>query len=241
MEGSFEKLIALESEELLDNPAWWSLTGAHAHFAQGHGQALRYQPEISPFHAIANVTDPQSWTDLAELVGPEGSVALFGRGIVHPKDWTYIEGGVGVQMTGENVKGKFDPESLALSDSDVPEMLDLVARAQPGPFAPGTIKLGGYIGFRDNGKLVAMAGCRLNAGKWREISAVCTEEAYRGRGLAARLVLGVVAAISADGQIPFLHASETNLNAIRLYETLGFKHRTKPSWVLLQPPAKSAD
>lgn len=229
---------ALNSELLLDNPAWWSLIGNHQRFGQSFGLARRYQPEISPFHAISDVRDSQSWIDLEALVGPGGTAVLFGERITTPKGWTYVGGGTGVQMTGESVEGRLDDECLELSDNDVSEMLDLVARAQPGPFAPATIKLGGYIGFRENGKLIAMAGCRLNPGNWRGISAVCTDEAHRGKGLAARLVRSLVATISGQGQIPFLHASETNLNAIRLYETLGFKHRIKPSWTILSVEGK---
>lgn len=60
---------------------------------------------------------------------------------------------------------------------------------------------------------------------WTEVSAVCTDPAYRGRGLAARLVRAVAAKIEARGRTPMLHAAETNVNAIRLYEKLGFTVR----------------
>jgi len=220
----------------LDNPAWWSLTGPHSHFAEGVGLARRYPPDISPFYAISDFQAPQAWVDLAQLTGSEGTAVLFCKDLEYPSDWNDVGGGLGVQMTGEDVFGEFDAATVELTNADVPDMLALVARTEPGPFAPDTIKLGGYIGIREKGELIAMAGCRLNPAGWREISAVCTDEKHRGKGLGARLVMAVAAAIRAEGQIPFLHAAQTNVNAIRLYETLGFRHRTNPTWALIQPP-----
>ena len=68
-----------------------------------------------------------------------------------------------------------------------------------------------------------MAGERLHPVGHVEISAVCTDPAFRGQGLAARLVRAVTAGIRERGEIPFLHAVATNSTAIRLYEQLGFE------------------
>jgi predicted GNAT family acetyltransferase len=70
-----------------------------------------------------------------------------------------------------------------------------------------------------------MAGERLHPPGWTEISAVCTDAAWRGQGLASRLVLAVAAGIRARSETPFLHAAASNVNAIRLYEELGFRLR----------------
>jgi predicted GNAT family acetyltransferase len=45
-----------------------------------------------------------------------------------------------------------------------------------------------------------MAGERLRPPGWAEISAVCTDPAFRGEGLATRLTLAVAAAITARGE-----------------------------------------
>jgi hypothetical protein len=66
--------------------------------------------------------------------------------------------GAGVQLVDTSLAPAPDPEALVLGVDDFPEMLDLVACAQPGPFGPRTIELGGYIGIRRGGNLVAMAG-----------------------------------------------------------------------------------
>lgn len=57
-------------QDVLDNPAWAALLGPHARFAEVRGQAARYQTEVAPWHALADVRDPDAWADLAALVGP---------------------------------------------------------------------------------------------------------------------------------------------------------------------------
>jgi ribosomal protein S18 acetylase RimI-like enzyme len=223
-------------EKILDNAVWFSLTGPHAEIANGSGGARRYPIDISPFCALSDFASAQSWSDLARLTGSGGTAVLAGKGLEIPEDWIYIDGGNGIQMTGEDVVGKDDPEIISLAQKDVPEMLDLVARAQPGPFLPRTIELGGYVGIRRSGALVAMAGCRLHPQGWREISAVCTEAEFRGQGLASRLVLAVASRIRSGGDTPFLHVAESNENAIRLYESLGFHRRISTSFAVLQAP-----
>ena len=112
-----------------------------------------------------------------------------------------------------------------LTVADVPDMLDLVERTQPGPIRERTIELGTYLGIRAEGALVAMAGVRMHPPGFTEVSAVCTDDAYRGRGLASVLVGCLVEEITARGETPCLHAVINNLTAIRLYEKIGFTLR----------------
>jgi predicted GNAT family acetyltransferase len=74
------------------------------------------------------------------------------------------------------------------------------------------------------GCLVALAGERLHPAGWTEISAVCTDPDYRGRGLATRLVSAVGAGIAGRGDRVLLHGLATN-PAIGLYLHLGFRPR----------------
>jgi ribosomal protein S18 acetylase RimI-like enzyme len=224
------------SDSVLDNAAWSSLTGAHARLAEGTGLARRYPADVSPFAAIADERDPQAWRDLAELVGPGGHTVLTGRETPAPIGWTVVEGGQGVQLVGEAVRGELFPDAVDLGNDDVPAMLDLVERTKPGPFLPRTIELGGYLGVKREGALVAMAGRRLHPDGWTEISAVCTDPAHRGQGYAARLVLAVAAGIRADGNVPLLHAAGSNTSAISIYERLGFRLRRQPRFELLRAP-----
>ena len=223
------------SEHVLDRAGWHALNGPHAYLAEIHGLARRYPVDISPFNAVADVSDPQAWSDLRELLGAEGVAIVIADSVEVPHGWQIVETFPGVQMSGEDVIGVHDPELVKLDISNAPEMLDLIARTEPGPFLPRTVELGGYLGIRVDGELVAMAGRRLNPPGWVEISAVCTAPEHRGKGYAARLVLAVAAGIQDSGQKPFLHTGAGNENAIRLYEKLGFKIRIAPNFNILQP------
>jgi len=208
----------------LDNPVLSSLTGAHARFAERRGNVLRYQVDVAPFLALPDEPQEADWADAAGLVGPGGLLPLAGVRVPPPAGWKVVMVGEGVQMTGDRLVVAAEPEAVRLGCGDVPEMLDLVKRTNPGPFLPRTVELGMYLGIRRQGALVAMAGERLHPEGWSEISAVCTDDAWRGQGFATRLIRAVGAEIRARGDIPFLHAVATN-PAIRLYEQLGFEHR----------------
>jgi predicted GNAT family acetyltransferase len=129
-----------------------------------------------------------------------------------------------------------DPDVVLLGEADVPEMLALVERNRPGPFLPRTHELGRYIGFRREGRLVAMAGERLKPAGWTEISAVSTDDAYRGQGLATRLVLDLAFHIRQRGDRALMHAAASNVGAIGIYERLGFALRTRTTFAGVRVP-----
>ena len=81
-------------------------------------------------------------------------------------------------------------------------MMALVKRTEPGPFLPETYRMGTYLGIRDRGRLIAMAGERLQLGDAVEISAVCTDPDHQGRGLAASLVGELISRIQQRGARP---------------------------------------
>lgn len=226
-----------EDSHILDNAVWAALKGPQAPFAEVFGLARKFASDVSPFGAIANHNDLQCWRDMAHLIGGDGTIVLTGKEINVPDDWELMGGGTGKQMIGDEVFGKADAEAVELGLGDVPEMLDLISRTEPGPFMPRTVELGGYLGLRIDGNLVAMAGRRIHPPGWIEISAVCTDPNYQGRGLGGRLVNAVAAGIRADGEIPFLHVSESNENAIRLYEKLGFRTRIRGNFKVVKAPA----
>src|SRR4029079_8589452 len=102
----------------------------------------------------------------------------------------------------------------------VDAVLDVCDRTHPGPCARRTIELGGYVGLRDEGRLIALSGRRLATDRHVEISAVCGDPDRRVGGLARLLVDAVVAGIVDEGRIPMLHAAASNTNAIALYEAM---------------------
>jgi ribosomal protein S18 acetylase RimI-like enzyme len=231
------------AEHPLDHPVWSALTGPHqGRFAESNGVAVRYRPDLAPFAAVAPGTDwDTAWADLAALAGPGQPVLLPGDIGPLPVGWEQRMDLPGVQLVATpRLVGAVDAEVVPLGESDVPQMLDLTGRTQPGPFLARTIEFGGFLGIRRGGTLVAMAGQRLRPPGWTEVSAVCTDPAYRGQGLAARLTLAVVHAIRAAGDQPVLHAAASNTNALRLYEALGFELRGPIGFHLLRAPTAQA-
>lgn len=220
----------------LDNPTWAALAGPHARFAERQGRVLRYPEDVAPFLALPDDPGEQDWRDVAELAGPGTTVVLAATAARPPSGWEVLEEIAGVQLVDAGVAARPEPEAVRLGSAEVPEMLDLVERTRPGPFRKRTVELGTYFGIRRGGALVAMAGERLHPPGYTEISAVCTDPAYRGQGLATRLVLAVAAGIRERGEIPMMHAAAANTTAIRLYLSLGFALRRRPDFVVVRVP-----
>jgi ribosomal protein S18 acetylase RimI-like enzyme len=224
---------------VLDNAVWHALTGPRRAFGERRGRAARFDPDVAPFAAVEDPADPAAWSDLAALVGPGRRAVFLAPPVEPPSGWTVTWHRPCHQLvaTGVDTEGP-QAELLVLGPDDVPEMLELIELTQPGPFAPRTLELGGYVGVRnDDGHLVAMAGERLATEGFVEVSAVCTRPELRGTGLASALVRAVVAGIRARGDEAFLHVADNNLNALRLYLALGFTERIMADAVILEAPA----
>lgn len=226
---------------VLDNPGRAALLGAHARFAESVGNVLRYHPEVSVFASLPPDPGERDWQDAAELIGPGGLLATAGDDPTPPPGWEEALRIPGVQLVDESLRAEPDPEAVRLGPDDVPEMLALVEHAKPGPFRPRTIELGTYLGIRRDGRLVAMGGERLHPPGWTEISAVCTYADFRGQGLATRLIRAVAHGIRERGETPFLHTGADNVNAIRLYEALGFRLRRHVTFVGYRVPSVMRD
>ncbi|GAC67950.1 GNAT family N-acetyltransferase [Gordonia soli] len=222
---------------ILDNPAWASLSGVQADLGETTSRAGRYLPTVSPFGAVSDPTDPLAWADLAGLIAPGGGVAMTAEPDDIPSDWEDRDPTPGVQLvpTDALVTGPF-AGAVELGADDASEMVDLVTRTRPGPFFSETHRMGRYLGIRSEaGALVAMAGERLHPPGWTEISAVCTDPGYRGRGYARALVGAVAHEIFARGESPFMHAAASNTSAIELYLRMGFVIRRTVDFHYLRP------
>ncbi len=233
--------MSLTDEALLDNPAYGSLCGPHDRLAQVCGRARRYPADVAPFLALPWPPSAQDWRDAAALVAPGTYVAGRCDASEPPEGWRAVQAFDLVQMIEEQVSGNDRAEAILLGAADVPEMLELVAQTEPGPFLKRTIELGDYLGIRRAGTLVAMAGERFRLDGWTEISAVCTKPGHRGQGLASGLMGALIAGIHQRSERAFLHVLSTNTGAIKLYEALGFRVRQTATLTVLtrEPPQNS--
>jgi len=210
--------------ELLDNIIWHSLVGAHARFSVGTDEARRYAPGFSPIAGFANAKLPD-FAALAPFCAPDEQLYVGGWSGQAPAGWhVHLETSMH-QMVWDAAIPEVDPAFAAvpLAAQHVPQMLGLVALRPPGPFAARTRELGDYYGVMEHGRLVAMAGERMAAGAWHEISGVCTHPDVAGRGLAWRLITKLVRSQMQRGETPFLHVMSDNLHARHLYERMGFR------------------
>ena len=224
------------SQHPLDNAVWHALTSTHAHLAQGDGLARRYPLHLAPFAAVREQT-PEGFAALARALHPEGMAALFITPLEPPlPGWTHLRTFKVMQMACEKLEPTFEPEMVELQAQDMPDMLELVRLTEPGPFKEHANELGRFYGVRDNGKLVAMAGERIRLTGFTEISAVCTHPEFQRRGLARGLMHRIAREILARDEMPFLHVAAGNTNAIRAYETLGFKQRQTLTAVVIKAP-----
>ena len=124
---------------------------------------------------------------------------------------------------GEMPTAQHDKEIVQLTSKHVPDMMELTELVSPGPFGPRTCELGEYIGVFEGERLVSMAGERLWAPPYREISAVCTHPDYQGKGLARRLMEELISRQLKRGEVPTLHVISSNQRAYDLYTRLGYK------------------
>lgn len=236
------------NDTVLDNAVWHALSGPHQPFAEIHGAARRYRPDVSVFHAIEDDA-PHSWEALAATAQANGSVVLF-RALTNtpPRGWDVAMAGDGYQMvlTTPSDPGVTMPdlddvtgaavELRRLHDGDVAAMRSLVRLTEPGPFQSRTIELGGYVGIFHDDQLVAMAGQRLRPPGFCEVSAVCTHPGVRRRGYASILTSHVANGIRERGEVPFLHLAADNTAAYAAYRRLGFNVRTKVAFGVYRIP-----
>jgi ribosomal protein S18 acetylase RimI-like enzyme len=213
----------VRDSSVLDNVGWHSIAGRHAHLADRVGNAGRYHRDVAPFSAIAG---PEGWDDLASIVGVGKPAILFGPHIQPPDGWTTDTSFPCLQFVADDVEVRetFD-DVVRLGPQDVPDMIELVKAMNPGPFSERTIEMGAYYGIKQDGRLVAMSGERMNAPGFTEISAVCTADEVRGQGLGRKVVLATIQGIRDRGDEAFLHVVTDNTPAIKLYEALGFTVR----------------
>jgi GNAT superfamily N-acetyltransferase len=236
----------------LDNPLWYALKGAQNSFATGSIHIRRYKPGILPFVAYDN-DYPDQLSSIDTFLNKDEAFFVVGVLPPLPPQWQLIREfpceqmvldesvallqGPGSAQGPSPAQGPATARVTALTLDDRDAMFELIHRVQPGYYERDTHQLGNYFGIWQEGKLVAIAGERMRLDAMVEISAVCTDPAFTGRGFAQQLVVHLCRTNLQKGHLPFLHVLTSNERAIRLYEHLGFRKRRQISfWKLKVSP-----
>lgn len=203
---------------------WNALQTNQRAFAHITADACRYATDVAPFAAL-RISEPETLAQLHALVAPGETIILSGPLPAELHGFRF-EGTIPcVQLVlPENapLPGIAPHAITPLTTADVPAMLALTTLTNPGPFRTRTLELGTYLGIHHHNELIAMAGERMAAADYREISAVCTHPAHTGKGYAAALIAQLMHNHRRDNLRSCLHAAATNHRAIQLYQRLGF-------------------
>ena len=213
------------TNHILDNPAWNSLNTNHRQLGKIGKKAAVYNPQISVIGAVKENT-LDAYLELGTLTTPGVPVAIIGFKIPSElKGWMTLQSAETYQMVCNKPIDYAEVDYVELTKKDVPEMMKLVEVTKPGPFSPGTIEMGHYVGIRKNGELIAMGGERMKPKGYVEISGICTHPEHRGKGYGTAITGILTNTILEQGDTPFLHVFKQNETAIRLYEKLGYATR----------------
>lgn len=214
----------------LRNPVWFSLRTGHAHFARGDATIAAYPADVAPFAAVLNDGERPSEIGLALALGSGKPTYFIGQLPSLPDRLRGESCPPILQMQCERPSGTGTSPACdirPLDDADITAMLDLTGRVFPGYFRRRTMAMGQYIGVFDADRLVAMGGERLFVDRYREVSGICTDPSYSGRGYAGAIVGKLVTSMFNRGLSPILHLSPANTRAHRLYQSLGFVDRAE--------------
>lgn len=216
----------------LDTPIWTALTTKQAQIAHSNALARRFPPEMTLLGALAANT-AMAFDSLAQLIQRDAVTLYFTSPPQIPAGWEIVRAVELRQMVQEtetpppSAEQEAAPEVIELTPADVPEMSAVYTATRPArTLCPRIQKLGQFLGVREDGKLVAMAGLRLHLPGHREITTVATMPGHEGRGYATAIVRALVQRIRSRGDRPFLTVGSNNPRAIGIYHRLGFKERT---------------
>ncbi len=220
----------------LDNPIWSSLIGPQGAFAGRSGATRWYPSAVAPFMAVGDsASTPALDAALARGLAPP----VYFLGVIPaalPAGWAFTARSRVLQLLPTAaVAAAEDPECVELGAAQRGAMLELARSAFPDYFRERTAELGAYLGLFAGERLVAMAGERMATPRFREISGVCTHPQFVGRGFARRLTLTLLARHRRAGIRSFLHVSEHNPPARRLYAALGFVERAGLELARVEP------
>ena len=215
--------------EKLDNPVWYSLSETHKDISINYHNVKFYDPVYCPFGGFIENNNVASQIDeYSKLINHffvVGEKPLFSGKILLKNELICLQ-----MILEKRIEINIEETITELDDTLAEALSGLVNEVQPGYFKKKTNLMGNYFGVIKEGKLVAVTGERMKMKGFTEVSAVVTHPFYTGKGFAKQLVAHTANKIFDENKTPYLHVAETNFDAIRLYEKLGFKTRRKMSF-----------
>lgn len=214
----------------LDNPAWYSLSETHKDLVIDYNYMKFYNPDYCPFGGA--VLDNETESGLAAYASLTESFFVIGnRPGIHDKVQIESELVCNQMVLDQRIDIDIHENIIALHTEDQRnDLFKLVNLVQSGYFKNKTADLGNYYGIYKYDELVAVAGERMKMEGYTELSAIVTHPEHTGKGYAKQLIVHASNRIFNESKIPYLHVADTNFNAIRLYEKLGFVTRKKISF-----------
>ena len=211
---------------VLDNPAWYALNSYHAHFASGTDLVKTYPPEVMPVSALVDHSEA-AFADLERVIKKGEITIVIGPNSPQIPGWTIQQTLIVNQMICQQrfPQPELNVDIVELNSSHISDIMQLLDAGAHLFFTPRAIEMGHFIGIRQQGQLVAMAGERFHLTGYCEISTVCTHPDWQGKGYARALVSILGNEIFDQGEIPYLSVEPENVGAIRLYERLNFRKR----------------
>ena len=225
-------------EQLLANPVFSALQGGNRAFCLGDDLVKFFPKEVSPFLSVREF-NAHTFDEIQKWIQPKRTILLAHRHPIDiPKHWLLKFQIIGTQFVYPTPNFQEVDISFIqkLNVTHVEEMIELTRLTKPGPFDERTIEFGNYEGIFSDGKLVAMAGWRMQFENYLEVSAVCTHPDYVGKGYARTLLQSQINSILLQNKIPFLHSRADNTRAIDLYEGLGFVANGPMHFYFVQRP-----
>ncbi|NGM16034.1 GNAT family N-acetyltransferase [Verrucosispora sioxanthis] len=202
-------------------------------FRRGESVVLLYHGAVPP--TLLAFARPAQVGAVAALLG-EVAPVLPARLYAHlsPGLESVLGGAFRVTAAGPHLKmaltdrgrlAAVTPAGEVLGRADLPRLHELYAAAYPGNwFDPRMVDTGRYVGIRDGGLLVAVAGVHVVSAAHRvaAVGNVTTRPGWRGRGLAGAVVARLCGLLAAEVDHVTLNVAAGNPVAVRLYERLGF-------------------
>jgi ribosomal protein S18 acetylase RimI-like enzyme len=218
----------------LDNPVWHSLNETHSNFALEYDDFKFYHPDFCPFGGFTSLINSnkniEAYTSLVTNFYVVGDKPNFNNTVLLNKDLICNQ-----MVLNKPIELDISEQITKLkTERHLNELFELVNLVQPGYFKNKTHELGSYYGIIENDKLIAVTGERMKMNNFTEISAVITHPNHTGKGYAKQLIKHTSDLIFKDNKTPYLHVANSNTNAIKLYNKLGFQtRRTISFWNLI--------